>query len=139
MKLKKMNLIHKINKPLNLVFSYLTDMQKFVTVHPVITKIISCSSQEYLVYETMQMGFIPISFRYPVLVVQNSTDNTVNMKAIVMKLATIEMNFKLISENDFTVVQETINLQSILPIRRITENIFRKQHNQLFENIRKVN
>ena len=31
-------------------------MQKFTSVHPVITKITSVSSQEYLAYETLQMG-----------------------------------------------------------------------------------
>ena len=34
-----MDLLFKLNKPPDLIFDYLTDMQKFVSVHPVISKI----------------------------------------------------------------------------------------------------
>ena len=49
-----MKLTHKVNKPINFVFSYLTDMQKFATVHTVIKKITSRSANEYLTYETLK-------------------------------------------------------------------------------------
>jgi len=40
------------------------------------------------------MGFIPFSFSYPVSICQNNTDKSVQMKAILIKLAFIEMDFK---------------------------------------------
>src|SRR5690606_40899548 len=49
----------------DLVFDYLTDMQKFVLVHPVISKIDSTGQESYLVHETLKFGFVPFSFTYP--------------------------------------------------------------------------
>ena len=57
-----MNLIFRVNKPIDTVFDYLTDMQKFVSVHPLISKIDDLSGNNYLVHETLKVGFIPFSF-----------------------------------------------------------------------------
>jgi len=133
-----MKLIHKINKPLNFVFSYLTNMQKFASVHPVITKITSLSSEEHLAYETLQMGLIAISFRYRIFISKNIIDKTVKMKANVMRLTTIEIDFKLQFENGFTEVEETVHFKTILPVKGKMENIFRKHHARIFQNIGEI-
>ena len=52
-----MKLSFKIHKNIDLVFDYLTDMQKFVSVHPVIFKIENTSAKSYLVHETLKFGF----------------------------------------------------------------------------------
>ena len=69
-----MNLIFNIPTPIDTVFDYLTDMQKFASVHPVISKIDIVSKNSYLVHETLMLGFIPISFTYPVTIDQNLND-----------------------------------------------------------------
>ncbi|MDZ4666914.1 MAG: SRPBCC domain-containing protein [bacterium] len=130
-----MQLTFKINKPIDMVFDYLTDMQKFVSVHPVISKIDRLTSNNYLVYETLKFGFIAISFTYSVTIDSNFKERTVVMRATVMKLTKIEMSYKLNTENNSTLIRETILFKSPLPIKILLQNVFRKQHKRLFENI----
>ena len=130
-----MNLIFKINKPINTVFDYLTDIQKFVALHPVISKIDNLSGNNYLVYETLKLGFIPISFTYPVTIDQSFNNKKILIRATVMKLTKIEMSYTLTADNNSTIINESITFKSPLPIKSIMQNIFRKQHTLLFEKI----
>ena len=130
-----MNLTFSVKKNLDFVFDYLTEIQKFVSVHPVITKIDQTGDHTYLVYETLTFGFIPFSFTYPVTIQSNPLDHTVIIYATVMKFTKIEMHFALKQNEDFTVVQESVLFESPLPIKLIMEGIFKKQHTQLFKNI----
>ncbi len=130
-----MKISFKINKNIDLVFDHLTDMQKFVSVHPVISKIDNTSDKNYLVHETLKFGFIPFSFTYPVTIENNISDKIVVIRATVFKLTKIEMKFVLKADNGHTIIDEEIQFKSPLPIKFIMESIFRKQHNQLFKNI----
>jgi carbon monoxide dehydrogenase subunit G len=134
-----MKLSFRINKSADVVFDYLTDMQKFVSVHPVITKINKTGDDSYLVYETLKFGFIPFSFKYPVTIESMQGDKVVIIRATVMKLTKIEMTFVLNGDKDFTVVEENIQFKSPLPVNSIMQNIFKKQHGQLFKNIEMLN
>ncbi|MES2589871.1 MAG: SRPBCC domain-containing protein [Bacteroidota bacterium] len=133
-----MELSFKINKSPEFIFDYLTDMQKFVSVHPVITKIELLENNKYLVHETLKFGFLPISFTYYVTIESNLDEKIVIIRATVMKFTKIEMNFKLKTDQEFCIVEEKIQFKSPLPIKRIMQNIFRKQHTLLFQNIEKV-
>ena len=133
-----MKLVYKIHKPISLIIDYLTDMQKFVSVHPVIYKIDKLDKNKYLVYETLKLGFIPVSFTYPAIIESNFID-TVTIRATVMKLSKIEMVFTLKVKDNFTLVEENIRFNSPLPIKSIMESIFRKQHSLLFKNIELTN
>ena len=130
-----MKLTHKINKSEEFIFDYLTDMQKFVSVHPVISKIEKKDEENYLVYETLKMGFLPFSFTYPVTVESDFAEKFVTIKATVMKLTKIEMTFKINSVNKTAIVEEEIHFKSLFPVKSLVEKIFRKQHKQLFRNI----
>ena len=130
-----MKLSFRIHKKSDLIFDYLTDMQKFVSVHPVISKIDNTGQESYLVHETLKFGFIPFSFTYPVTIEKNILDNKVVIRATVFKLTKIEMKFVLKADNDFTIIDEEIEIKSPLPVKFIMESIFKKQHDQLFKNI----
>lgn len=52
-----------------------------------------------------------------------------------MKVTKIEMEFVLETQNDITIVNETITFKSPLPIKFLMQAIFKKQHTQLFKNI----
>lgn len=130
-----MKLSFRIHKRSDLVFDYLTDMQKFVSVHPVISKIDNIGHERFLVHETLKFGFIPFSFTYPVTIEKNILDKKVVIRATVFKLTKIEMEFVLKTDNDFTIIEEEIMFKSPLPVKFIMESIFKKQHDQLFKNI----
>jgi carbon monoxide dehydrogenase subunit G len=130
-----MNLSFKIHQPAATIFDYLTDMQKFASVHPVIKKIEHLSENNYLVYERLMFGFIPFSFTYPVAIEQNWGEKKVTIRTTVMRLTKIEMAFELSAVENSAVVHETKTFESPLPIKNIMANVFRKQHTLLFENI----
>jgi carbon monoxide dehydrogenase subunit G len=130
-----MKISFKIHKHIDFVFDYLTDMQRFILVHPVIYKIENTSEKNYLVHETLHFGFVPFSFTYPVKIEYSKPGKTVVIRAIVFKLTKIEMKFVLKEDNGHTIIQEEIQIKSPLPVKFIMESIFRKQHNQLFKNI----
>lgn len=130
-----MNLTFKINQSIDTVFEYLTDMQKFVSIHPIIEKIDFLAEDKYLVHETLKVGFIPFSFTYPVKVESNFVEKKITMKAVVMKMTKIEMNYILHTEKENTIINEIITFNSLLPIKSIMERIFKKQHHILFKNM----
>lgn len=130
-----MKLSFRIHKKSDLIFDYLTDMQKFVSVHPVISKIDNTGQESYLVHETLKFGFIPFSFTYPVTIEKNTSDKKVTIRATVFKLTKIEMNFILKADSEYTIIDEEIQFKSPLPVKFIMESIFKKQHSQLFKNI----
>ena len=130
-----MKLSFRIHKNIDFVFDYLTDMQKFVSMHPVISKIDNTSDKNYLVHETLKFGFIPFSFTYPVTIEKSTIDRTVFIQATVFKFTKIEMKFVLKADNDCTIIDEQILFKSPFPIKFIMEGVFKKQHNQLFKNI----
>jgi len=130
-----MKLTFRLKKSPEFVFEHLTDMQKFVSVHPIISQIEPKGSEQYLVHETLRFLRLPFSFTYPVTLEVNSPERIVTMRANVMKLVKIEMKFVLKPENDFTFIEENINFRSALPVKFILQSIFKKQHRQLFKNI----
>jgi carbon monoxide dehydrogenase subunit G len=130
-----MKLSFTLTKSPDFIFAYLTDMDKFAKAHPVISKIDHLGDNHFLVHETLKLGFIPYSFTYPVSVESDATQKTVVIKATVMKMTRIDMNFSIRVEGDTSIVEETIFINSILPIKGLMQKIFREQHEQLFKNI----
>jgi len=112
-------------------------MQKFVSVHPIITQINPNGNGHYLVHETLKFFGISISFTYPVSIEINRPERLVIMRARVIKLVHIEMKFILSADEEDTLITESIQFRSILPIKFLLHSIFKKQHTQLFRNIEK--
>lgn len=130
-----MKLSFRVTKNIDFVFDHLTDMQKFVSVHPVISQIDPLGSENYLVHETLKLGFVPFSFTYPVTIEKSTLDKTVIIRASVFKLTKIEMKFTLRAEDGCTLIEEEIQFKSPLPVKTAMGRIFEKQHKQLFENM----
>ena len=130
-----MELSFKLKKTPDFIFEYLTDMQKFVSVHPVISQILNTGDNSYLIHETLKFESIPFSFSYPVTIEKHLGDKIVIIRATVMKLTKIEMKFVLEAEKDFTIVKENIQFKSLLPVKFIMRKILKKQHSQFFKNI----
>jgi carbon monoxide dehydrogenase subunit G len=130
-----MKLTFSINKPVAIIFGYLTDMDKFASIHPVITKIDKTGDDTFLVHETLKLGFIPYSFTYPVTIESDAAAHRVTIRATVMKMTHIEMDFTIHEEGGRSFVEETISFKSILPLKKAMEKIFREQHSLLFRNM----
>ncbi len=130
-----MVLYFRIKKSPDIILDYLTDMQKFASVHPVISKIEKTTEGKYIVHETLKLGLFPFSFTYPASIESRPLHNTIIIRATVMKLTKIEMTFVLKAEKDATVVEESIKFKTLLPVKFIMEGVFRAQHTQLFKNI----
>jgi carbon monoxide dehydrogenase subunit G len=133
-----MTLDFQLKKPVEFVHAYLSDMQKFVTVHPIIYRIDSLGENKYLVYERLKLGFIPYSFTYVVSVESNVKDRTVIIRTTVKKMVKIEMYYRLKANGEHSVVNEVITFKSRLPVKSLMGRIFRNQHRQLFLNIEQV-
>jgi len=132
------NLQFKIKKPIDVVFDYLSNMQKFVSVHPVIHKIENVSANNYKVHETLKFGAIPFSFTYPVNIECNFENKSICIKATVFKLNKIKMDFILTQENECTIISEDIHFATPLPLKWLMKKIFKTQHALLFKNIELV-
>lgn len=130
-----MMLHYTVNKSISFIFDYLTDVKKFVSVHPVITRMEPLGKNRFIVYETLKLGFICFSFSYPATVSSYYQNAMVVVTITVMKLINIEMTFNLRQEEQFSIVEEKINFKTILPIRLLLQKILKKQHALLFDNI----
>jgi hypothetical protein len=133
-----LNLEYTLTKPLDLVYDYLSDMQKFVSVHPIIYKIDPLGNDRYLVFEKLKVLFIPYSFTYVVTLLKNEKENKITISATVKKMVHIKMEFVLENVNESTKISECVEFRSFLPVKPIMRKIFREQHKVLFENIGKV-
>lgn len=133
-----MNVDYTIKKSPDFIFDYLTDMQKFVSVHPVIYKIDTLGGNKYLVFEQLKIGFIPYSFTYVVTIESNLNNKTITMNAIVMNMVKIKMEYRIESINEYSIVHEAIQFKTWLPVKSFMNQIFKAQHKQLFLNIERA-
>ena len=128
-----MNLQHTLKTSPETVFTYLSDLQQFVKVHPVIFKIESKGNNKYLVHE--KLNFVPFPFTYTVVIEANKEESSVGMKAKVMGFVKIDMLFTIETNNGTTVVNEKVHFGTLWPVTAMLRKIFKAQHTQLFLNI----
>ena len=133
-----MTLLFTLNKPPGAVFEYLSDMQKFVSVHPVIHRISPLDDGRYRVHEKLKLGFIPYSFTYFATLESNREAGQVRIVAIVQRITRIEMEFFISEKEGTTQVEEHITIRSLLPVHALLRKVFNEQHPILFKNIESV-
>ena len=130
-----MTLHYLVSQPLTVVFEHLTQIDKFVDVHPVIFKAETTGVGTYKMYEKLKFGFIPVMFLYPASIAFDKERSIVTMKAVVMKIVHVEIHFKLTEKDGQIEVIEDIQFRTFLPIKFILRSIFKTQHGLLFRNI----
>ncbi len=133
-----MILKYKINQTPGTIYEYLSDMTKFVSVHPVITKMKKKGMHKYRVYETLRFGFIPLSFTYLATIYGSREKGHIRMQVRVMNITEVDVIFDIQEAANGSIVFEEIHIKSLLPVKRRMEKIFRDQHYLLFENINKL-
>lgn len=127
-----------LTQPADVVFEHLTDVRKFVSIHPVISRMEALGAGRYRVYETLTVGGLPVSFTYRATIAADPAAKTVRIAATVFGLARIQMHFGLFRKGEKTVVEENVTFRSVLPLKPLMEKVFREQHQLLFQNLENV-
>lgn len=133
-----MNITYTLNKSEDFIFDYLTNMEKFVSIHPVISKMQKIGHNNYKVHETLKFGLIPYSFTYSATVESDLPNRQVVMKAVVMGFNKINICFKITEAMGQTIVHEEVSFKTLLPIKGMMRKVFREQHALLFKNLEEL-
>jgi carbon monoxide dehydrogenase subunit G len=130
-----MELTFRVKKGVETVFEHLSDMSKFVKVHPIIHRIDPLGGNRYRIHEKLKFGPVPFAFTYVASVEGRRSDMTVVIRATVFKVTRIEMTFKLNGNDHETEVKENVVFSTPLLIKSLMRRVFKEQHQILFENI----
>lgn len=122
-----------VKKDIRTVIEYLTDTEKFVSVHPLIYKMVAVGDDTYRVFETLKVGGIPFRFRYRARITYQP--GAVLIRATVMGLTKLSMHFTFFEDEGHTVVTERFEIQSLLPLSRFMNRLIEAQHQRMFEAI----
>lgn len=133
-----MKLTFSVKTSINTVLDYLTDIEKFVFIHPIIYKMEALGNNQYKVYEKVKIGFFRYAFNYIAKI--ETYQNEVIIEAKIKGMSSIKMHFYLSENNNQTIIEEVITIKSILPIKKFMHKLFQEQHTILFSNLeRKIN
>ena len=132
-----MILHYSSNKAIHELFQYLSDMQKFTDVHPVIYKAELIGENEYLIYEKLKFLMIPFKFTYKAILKNVELDKTVSMYSEVQKGVHLNLRFDFKTLNQKTEITETVEIKANPITKLILGNTIKRAHRKLFENIEK--
>jgi uncharacterized protein YndB with AHSA1/START domain len=129
-----LQLRHTLDASPAAVYACLTDTDLFAATHPLIYRVASLGGQRFRMYERMP-GLRWLRFSYPAEIVGDSQRLVVQMRAKVFGLVSIAMAFELQPTALGCTVEETVDIQTRLPVRKLAAKVFRAQHVQWFQNI----
>lgn len=130
-----MKLTFSINKEIIAVMDFLTQPEKFVSVHPLIYKLELLRDGSYKVYEKVNKGMFSYAFTYNALISKKDQENEVLILVNVKSLVKIKMLFKLHSLGNFTQIEELVEIETFLPVKKMMFRLLETQHQVLFKNI----
>lgn len=123
------------NKAQKIILAVLSDMQRFAAVHPIIQRIDALGGDQFRVHETVRFGLIPYSFTYRVERTMDPALPSVRMRATIQGMTTLDMEFMVVPNGSGSLITETVEIRSALPIKGYLRRLLREQHTQLFRNI----
>ena len=130
-----MILNHSIAKPIELVYSCLSEMDKFAEVHPVVYKVEKIGEAEFKFYEKIKFAFIPFAFNYKVNLTSIVPNKYVEMESNVQKGVHLQLKFSLQTKNNVTEVEEIILIKANFLVRILFQNTIKRVHKKLFKKI----
>lgn len=130
-----MELSFEVNNTVQEVFRYLSDMEAFVSVHPLIYRIDPIADGSYLIHEKLELGSIPYTFTYPVTIQADAKKGEVKMFAVIKKMIHVEMHFMIHPGDGKTKVKEVVSIKSVLPVKPLLKVVFARQHKKMFDNM----
>ncbi len=127
-----------LSKDPDVVFHYLTDMDKFVSVHPLIYKIDKLDHHNYKIFEKVKFGLLPYSFNYIACIKNDAENRKVGITATI-KWVKMNMTFTVKPHEIGTEVVEVFQIETRLPVIGYMQKLIKDQHAQLFKNIEQDN
>lgn len=125
----------RINKPLNVVFRVLADVDQFVQAHPLMEKAEKIRPQHYIIHEFTPIGMWKFRFTYPAVITADTDAQRITMRADVFKLLKINLDFQLQALGEQTDVNEFVQIEGISFLARNLKKVIEDAHEKLFENI----
>ena len=107
--------IFKVKEDIITIKQRLTNVEKFVNVHPLIYKMTDSGGNKYKVFEKIKTGVIPDRFTYKASITDEK--DAVNIVATVTGMTTISMFFTFQEEDKIAVIYERLIIKSPLPIK----------------------
>lgn len=126
-----MELNYTFTKPIEEVYPYFFDLQKFASVHPVVQKIEEISENKYLFHE--KMG--PFTFRYLVYRLPSEMPLQIVLSSTILRYLQLKLDIRLQPLDTGTQLQEKVSVQAPLPIKVLFLKLFPPIHYQLFKRI----
>jgi carbon monoxide dehydrogenase subunit G len=126
---------HTIQAPASVVWLYLSDLNKFAEVHPIICKVDTYGGGAYRLYEKLPLGPFSFRFSYPVRVTLDSKESIIRYESTVLGIAQLDMRFHIVDRGDHSVTHEVVEIRSRLPVERYTAGECRKYHSMVFANM----
>jgi len=128
---------HRIKHPIEKVFPFFADFEKFGSIHPYITYV-SKKDQNFRVTETILfLGFIKNKNEYDVSI-DVISDYRVVYSSNVKKGVELKLIFQLTSNGLETDIEEKIDIQANYIVKTILKNVIAKAHKQLVKNINEL-
>lgn len=126
---------HAIQAPASVVWSYLSDLNKFAEVHPIICRVDTYGDGAYRLYEKLPLGPFSFRFSYPVRVTLDLKESIIRYESTVLGIARLDMRFHIVDRGDHSVTHEVVEIRSRLPVERYTASECYKYHQMTFTNI----
>lgn len=135
--MKQLN--HSCSQPVDLVFPFIADIQKFVSIHPVLFKADEVKPNYFLLHEKLNKH-LPFSFSYYVTMVEVIPNQKVVMHSNIFKLVDLTLTFDFIYNQQTQVakVTELIEIKAPAIIKYQFTKMISKIHVQLFSIINKT-
>lgn len=116
--------------------AFLSEPEKFVSVHPLIFRMEALPNGRFRVFERVAIGPIAQRFTYPATI--EVVDGRVELRARVMGMVRVEMIFSFTEQPKRTLLREDVEIRTLLPIKRFMRWLIREQHAVMFANIERV-
>jgi hypothetical protein len=116
-------------------YNYFSDIDKFVSIHPVIYKCAPIEENAYLLYERLKFAGLGISFSYKVVFESRTPHLQVIMFSEIRKGARLKLIFDFRSNNDQTILTETLWFDGYAVIKPFFIPFLAKTHIEMIKNL----
>ena len=126
---------HHIPRPVDEVYPYLSDIERFVSMHPVIYKCEHKGGTDHVLYERLRVLGIGISFSYPVCIQESIPNERVVMFSEFIKGVNLRLVFDLTCNGETTTIKETILFKGPFFVRPMFMRLLARMHSEMMTNI----